>query len=88
MEGVKIPEGSKIEGTMLRIRFYVSVNSFNIGLKIKESSLTFHTLPKTLFIGSEVRSKLIKFGESSKDGRLSRIALEFDIQLVSLNPKF
>ena len=63
---------------MLRIPFYMSVNSFR----------NKRIFPKSLSIGCELRSKLMKFRESSEDMRLSSITLEFDTQLFSLNRKF
>ena len=53
----------------------------------KNSSLTFHIIPKTLSIGCELRSTFMKLGERSEEGIFSRMTLQFDTHLVRLKPR-
>ena len=68
-------------------KYFFWYKHINKGLKTKESSFTFHSIPKTLSIGCELQSKFMNLGESSEEGIFSRITLEFDTHLVSLKPQ-
>lgn len=86
MNGATIPRGSYTELTMDSIPLLVAGLSLITMLKPNVSDDTFHCTPSALSTGSLSKSSPFTFVALSDSGKDLSILLEFNNDLVSLNP--